>query len=207
MDRQLDLEDYIAASAAKPEAPWYALVIGGSAGFREGRRVVPEFAAVEAIGDDGHSVFAPTRRILVKRHRHQHRREPVYVPLVPGYVFAQFAVVPAYVRRWANVVDLVRMDDRPVTIPPRQIEAIRALDEADVEIDVTGKPGAEPLAHRARIGDTVEHRGVALGGVPATVLEIHKREAVLLYQFLGGLVRARAPIGDLEVLERAGAGR
>ncbi len=187
-------------------APWYALMVAGAAGFRDGRRVVPEFAAVEGIGDDGHAAFTPTRRILAKRHRHQHRREPVYVPLVPGYVFAQFAVVPSAVRRWANVADLVRMQGRPVTIPPRQIEAVRALDEADVEIDVTGKPGEEPIASRARPGDTVEHRAAALGGIPAQVLEVHKREAVLLYQFLGGLVRARAPLADLEVLERAGGG-
>jgi transcription antitermination factor NusG len=186
-------------------APWYALQIGGGAGFREGRRIVPEFAAVEAIGDDGHTVFAPTRRILVKRHRHEHRREPAYVPLAPGYVFAQFSIVPGYskLRRWANVVDLVRMQERPVTIPLRQIEAIRALDEADTEIDVTGKPGSEPLERLAKVGDTVEHRGAALGGVPAQVLEVHRREAVLLVEFLGGLVRMRAPVADLEVLERA----
>jgi len=193
--------------APAPAAPWYALMIAGGAGFKDGRRVIPEFAAVEAIGDEGHHAFAPTHRILVRRRRHQQKREPAYIPLIPGYVFAQFARIPtrADLRRWAPVYDLVRLNDVPAVIPLHQIKALQALDETDVGIDTTGKPDGVPLARIAKVGDLVEHRGAALGGQAATVLEIHKREAVLLMEFLGRACRTRAPLAELEVMGKSSA--
>ena len=71
-------------------AAWYAIMTVESAGFRQGRRAFGEFAAVATIGDAGYEAFTPTRRILVRANRHTHRRQPRYVPLLPGYCFARF---------------------------------------------------------------------------------------------------------------------
>lgn len=193
---------------------WYALMTVEGAGFREGRRVFGEFAAVETIGDEGIEAFAPTLRELVKPHRHAARRVPRYVPLIPGYCFARFVTPPppSRIRRWREVIDIVRhgRDGPPYAIPERQIAALRLLDETDVAvIDTAGMPLAEPRHRLARPGDIVEHRGGAWEGLRAEVesveLKAARAEAVILVQLLGAQRRARVPLRELEVRERAKA--
>lgn len=184
---------------------WYALMTAPSLGFRGGRRVFPEFAAVERIGDEGHECFAPSLRILVRTNRHTVRRTPRYVPLLPGYCFARFDDrVPGRSRlaAWPEVIDVVRMGEQAYAIPPVQIEALRALDETDVALDVTGKPELETQGRPARVGDTVEHRGAPWAGQPAEVTAVHRQNATILMQFLGQRRRLQVPLAELEVIRR-----
>lgn len=139
------------------------------------------------MGDEGIAAFAPTRRIVTRAHRHTARRQAAFVPMIEGYVFAQLALVPpvSALKRWHPVVDLVRIGDRPAVIPPRQIEALKALDETD---------------RAPRAGVAVGDRVAALG-TAGHVVEVHEREVILLIEFLGRLVKTRAPIEGLDIVE------
>lgn len=190
-------------------AQWYAIMTAASAGFHEGRRAFPEFAAVERIGDEGHECFAPSLRILAREHRHTQRRRPRYVPLLPGYCFANFRKGPPGRSRlagWREVIDLVRMGEDPYRIPVDQIESLRALDETDVALDITGKPEKDTEAKPARAGDKVEHRGAQWAGLEAEVEAVHRQNATILVQFLGARRRLQVPVAELEVVRRRGTG-
>jgi hypothetical protein len=197
-----------AAPANPPAAPWYALVVMGSAGFLNGRRRVPEFAAVEAIGDEGHTAFVPVERYWHHPQRHSHKRVRAFRPMFPGYVFAQLSRIPsrADVRRWAPAYDLVRFVDRPAIIPLHAIALLETIGGITDPFDSTGHPTGEAAVAAVRlvaVGDTVEHRGTSLDGRQATVLEVGKRQAVLLMPFLGSLRRTRVALAELEIVDKA----
>ncbi len=192
----------VAAGVTMAEAKWYAVMTKAAVGFRGRRRVFGEFAAVARLKSAGYEAFAPTLRRLVLPHRHARRRVAVHFPMFPGYCFARFdAGVPqSALARWTEIVDVVRVGGEPAVVPPRQIAAVRAL-EAASEHDTAGL--ASVSARRPpKPGDWVAHYASAFDRALAMVEAVHRDEAMLVMEMLGGRRRVRARIADLEVIVR-----
>lgn len=183
------------------EARWYVVMIGGSSGFYERRRVVPEFKAVSRIGEEGYEAFCPTLSILMRPRRGQRLRQRMIVPMWDGYCFARLDARALNLRlaRWPEVFDVIRREGQPYALGDDLVESLRRVDEVMEYEDVTGKP-AEVVARLLKVGDVVEHRGAAYTGLRGTISKVHRDNIEFLVSLLGSQRSIKAKARDLEVV-------
>ena len=149
-----------------------------------------ERLAVEHIRNQGFETYCP---LFKRRISHARSVQEVLRPLFPGYVFV--ALDPQR-EQWRPLISTVgvravlRNGDRPSTLDPKFIEALRAREVAGA---IT-----QPIAPY-EVGDRVRITGGAFGGLVASVLRLDdaKRLTVLLSLLSGG-VRASLPRSAIE---------
>lgn len=143
---------------------------------------------------EGVEPFAPRLRILRSTRR---GRVWFVEPLFPGYLFARFdrSLDLRRVRHNPGVTGMVEFGGTPITIPPEQIDHLRAL---------IGPEEICEVREGVREGDEVEIVGGALRGIEAVVTRVmpaRDRVRVLL-EFLGQLREVEISGHDISTPKR-----
>lgn len=182
---------------------WFALMCSESSGFKNGRRVFGEFAAVERVRKEKFAAFTPCRRVLdvPRRHGANRRRSDFLAPLFPGYAFAEFddsVWQRQRLRAWPEVFDVVRLAGEPHPIPLQVIQAVRQVQTAFERGDTTGDP-VGVLEALLRVGDQVELRDVSWAGHQGTLEAIKGQRLVVLLSLFGVPTRVETDRANVAV--------
>lgn len=147
-----------------------------------------EAKAEDHLKRQGFAVYLP-RYLRIRRHAR--RREVVARPLFPRYLFVGIDPVRSLwrsIRSTVGVSHLVAFGDKPVVVPPRILDEIRARE------DENGMVVMNPALHLAK-GDPVRVVDGALCDRVGLFDHIDdNRRVVILLELLGRPVRVRLPI-------------
>jgi transcription antitermination factor NusG len=186
-------------------AQWYVVMCGRAAGFSEQRRIIPEFRAVERIGDEGYEAFCPTLTRLARARHGQRQRERIVVPMWDGYIFARLdeRALGSRLVAWRDkgeVWDVIRECGQPYPLRAAVIDSVRAIDSALRAADLTGQP-VDEIARVLSVGDRVEHQGAIYQGLVGTITRVDRDNIEFLLELFGSMRTVRAKARDVEVVQ------
>lgn len=138
-----------------------------------------------ALRDDGFESFAPMQ---LERRRWSDRTKLVESPLFPGYTFVRMEAEPQSlikVLRLPGMVRFVTSGTELVAVPDAEIDAVRALTEANVNY----APGPFPV-----IGERIRIHGGCLQGIEGILVHQSGRREIVIS--VGAIRRSlKLPLG------------
>ncbi|MFZ3236080.1 MAG: transcriptional activator RfaH [Stellaceae bacterium] len=144
-----------------------------------------ESRAFDNLLRQGYRAYLPRCRIWVS---HARRRQLVFRPLFPRYLFA---AVDEPAMRWRPILstfgvsDLVRAGDRPAPVPSEIVEAIRAREQDGAFNGLDPRRTLQP-------GELVRVTAGAFADAVGQLVELYDNDrVVVLLDLLGRAVRAR----------------